>query len=483
LKYTNNRYDVAITGKNILILNPAKDETMTKKRALFLTAVASGTMLNPLNSSMIALALHSIQKDFHLSFSTVSWLISSFYLASAVAQPVTGKIADIFGRKKTFLTGLILVALSALGAPLASTFIMLLVMRLFQSIGSSAIYPSGMALIRDHIKERQASALAVLSIFASAMVALGPTIGGFLIVFGNWPAIFWVNFPFILLSFLLGWFMFPKDIKQEKADTKEKLSHLDFLGIGYFAAGMVFFLWFLLSFEGKIHYLSGIIGVIFFGLFARRELRVTEPFIDIRIFRIHPKLSLVYIQFIFLNIFFYCLFFGLPSYFQDGMGLSVEISGMLMLFMSGISIIISTVTGKWIDRTGVNQPIMVGAFISIIGALAFFLFFVTSSYLGIGIILSIMGLSYGIGNVVLQVAMVKESPKEIIGTTSGLFQTCRFLGSILASIILGLIFGEEITAASMKIIGEVLLITGIISFIMSLWFSRETLNFRNMRHV
>ncbi|MEH7503691.1 MFS transporter [Neobacillus drentensis] len=462
---------------------PVKDENMKKNRALFLTAVASGTMLNPLNSSMIALALHSIQKDFQLSFSTVSWLISSFYLASAVAQPVTGKIGDIFGRKKTFLTGLILVAMSALGAPLSQTFLMLLVMRLFQSIGSSAIYPSGMALIRDHIKERQASALAVLSIFASAMVALGPTIGGFLIVWGNWPAIFWVNFPFIIISFILGWYMFPKDVKQDKDRRRELLSNLDFLGIGFFAAGMVFFLWFLLSFEAKIHYFSGIAGIIFFGLFARRELRVQEPFIDIRIFKTHPKLSLVYIQFIFLNIFFYCLFFGLPSYFQEGMGLSVEMSGMLMLFMSGISIIISTLTGKWIDRTGVNQPIIVGSFISIIGALAFILFFVNASYLGIGIILSIMGLSYGIGNVVLQVAMVKESPKEIIGTTSGLFQTCRYLGSILASIILGLIFGEAITAENMKIIGGVLLITGIISFLMSLWFSRETINFGKMRHV
>lgn len=56
------------------------------------------------------------------------------------------------------------------------------------------------------------------------------------------------------------------------------------------------------------------------------------------------------------------------------MGLSVELSGMLMLFMSGVSIIISSVTGKWIDRSGVNQPIMVGAFLSILGALSFRLF-------------------------------------------------------------------------------------------------------------
>ncbi|WML39280.1 MFS transporter [Neobacillus sp. OS1-2] len=450
---------------------------MKKNRSLFLTAVASGTMLNPLNSSMIALALHSIQKDFGLSFTTVSWLISSFYLASAVAQPVTGKIGDIFGRKKTFLTGLVLVAISAFGAPLSTSFLMLLVMRMIQSIGSSAIYPSGMALIRDNIKDRQASALAVLSIFASAMVALGPTIGGFSIVWGGWPAIFLVNFPFIIISFLLGWIMFPKDVKQDKAHMKALFFNLDFLGILFFAAGMVFFLWFLLSFETNIHVLSGIIGILFFVLFAWRELRVTEPFIDIRIFKSHPKLSMVYIQFIFLNIFFYCLFFGLPSYFQEVLGLSVEHSGLLMLFMSGVSILISTVSGKWIDHAGVNRPIMIGSFISIIGALIFTLFFVNATYLIIGVILSILGLSYGIGNVVLQVAMLKESPKEIIGTTSGLFQTCRYLGSILSSIILGLVFGAGVSADHMKVIGGVLIVTGIISFLMSLWFSREEMKF------
>ena len=455
---------------------------MKKNRALFLTAVATGTMLNPLNSSMISLALHSIQKDFHLSFTTVSWLISSFYLASAVAQPVTGKIGDLIGRKKTFITGLILVAISAIAAPLSSTFLILLLMRLIQSIGSSAIYPSGMALIRDNIKERQASALAVLSIFASAMTALGPTLGGFLIVWGDWPAIFWVNFPFILISFLLGWYMFPRDSKKDKASWQGLFSQLDLVGIGLFAAGMVFLLWFLLSFEAKIQYLSGILGILFFGLFAWRELQVKEPFIDIRIFKSHPKLSWVYLQFIVLNIFFYCLFFGLPSYFQDELQFSVEKSGILMLFMSGMSIIISPITGKWIDKKGVHQPILTCSFLLIFGAIVLTLFFVGASFWQIGFILMLLGLSYGIGNVVLQVAMLKESPKAIIGTTSGLFQTSRYLGSILSSIVLGLIFGKEISADNMKILGLVLIVTGLLSFILSLWFSGPNLKTTKIKH-
>jgi MFS family permease len=317
------------------------------------------------------------------------------------------------------------------------------------------------ALIRDQIKDRQASALSVLAIFSSAMTALGPTLGGFLIVWGDWPAIFWVNYPFVLMSLLLGWFLFPRDDKSEKIGMKNLLSQLDLLGIGFFAAGMVFLLWFLLSFESTIHFLSGVIGVLFFALFFWRELKAEEPFIDIQLFKTHPKLSWVYIQ------------FGLPTYFQEEMKLSVENSGLLMLFMSGMSVIISPITGKWIDKVGVKKPIVVGSFISIIGAVFLTLFFVGANYWVIGFILAVLGLSYGIGNVVLQVAMMNESPKDIVGTTSGLFQTCRYLGSILSSIVLGLIFGKEISTGNMKILGIFLIFTGALSFLMSLKFSMK----------
>ncbi|MBS4173080.1 MFS transporter [Bacillus sp. FJAT-49736] len=449
-----------------------------KSRALFLTAVASGTMLNPLNSSMISLALHSIQRDFHLSFTTVSWLISSFYLASAIAQPVTGKIGDLIGRKKLFFIGLILMAISAFGAPLAPTFFILLIMRLFQSIGSGAIYPSGIALVQTNIHERQASALAVLSIFASAMTALGPTLGGFLIVWGDWPATFTVNFPFILISFLLGWYMFPKDKKQDGSSFKTIISHLDFTGIFLFAIGMILLLWFLLSFNTTPHYLAGVGGIGFVFLFIWRELKAKEPFIDVRLFRTNRALSSVYLQFIVLNLFNYCLFFGLPTYFQDEMHLGVRTSGILMLFMSGVSIIVSPLTGKWIDKAGVKLPIMVGAILMLIGAIILTVFFVHVPILVMGVILSVLGISYGIGNVALQVAMLDAAPKNIIGTASGLFQTCRYLGSILSSVVLGLVFGKEIIPKNMVELGSIMIMISIISILLSLQYVKKSLHLK-----
>ncbi|WP_151681743.1 MFS transporter [Weizmannia acidilactici] len=438
------------------------------KRTVFLTAIASGTMLNPLNSSMISLALHSIQKDFHLSFPTVSWLISSFYLASAVAQPVTGKIGDMIGCKKIFLAGLLLVAVSAFGAPLAPAFFVLLVMRLFQSIGSSAIYPSGVALIRKHIHENQASALAVLSIFASAMTALGPTVGGLLIGIGGWPSIFLVNFPFIAVSLLLGWFMIPKDLAKKGATLKNVTHQLDWAGIFLFATGLVLLLYFLLTLETAVRWWAAISGTVLLALFILYELKSKTPFIDVRFLARHPSLTIVYVQFIVLNLFNYCLFFGLPSFFQDGLHFSVHTSGLMMLFMSGASILVSLASGKWIDAVGTAGPIRIGALTMIAGSVLMALFFVNAPVWLMGIILFILGIGYGIGNVALQAAMLEESPENMVGTSSGLFQTCRYLGSILSSVVLGIVFASQITPAKFLLLGIILIAVSVASFLISI---------------
>lgn len=441
-------------------------------RKVFLTAIAFGTMLNPLNSSMISLALHQIQHEFGLSFTTVSWLISTFYLASAVTQPVSGRIGDhILSRRTLFLFGLTLVAISAICAPFAPTFVVLIVIRLLQAIGSSAIYPSGVGLIREHIKERQASALAVLAIFASAMTALGPTLGGFLMTIGGWPAIFLVNLPFILISFVLGMYLFPKGQKKGKLRIKEAVRKLDLPGMLLFTSCIVLLLSFLLSLADGVQYVQGILCLLSAGVFIWWEYQVDEPFIQIRMFRKEKRLSLVYVQFIILNIFFYCLFFGLPSYFQDELGWRVEMTGLFMLCMSGISIIVSPLTGKWVDRGDERHPVLASTVLMLAGASAMTFFFLPAPLWGKGVVLALLGLSYGIGNVALQAAMLKASPQQMIGTSSGLFQTCRYLGSILSSAVLGMLFGEEIAGAHFEHLGWTLIVISLIGIGVSLYFS------------
>ncbi|MDB0438177.1 MFS transporter [Clostridioides difficile] len=446
------------------------------KRTLFLVAIGSGTMLNPLNSSMISLALHSIQNDFHISFTTVSWMVSAFYLASAIAQPVSGKIGDLIGRKVLFLSGLILVSFSAFMVPFTQSFFVLIFIRVIQAIGTSTLYPSGVALIQNNIKERQSSALAVLTIFASTTAGLGPTLGGVLLDLGGWHAIFLVNIPIVMVAICLGYFLFPKEVKEKKSikqTFKNVLSRLDIVGIVLFSVAMIFILLFLLSAKESFNLEQFVLGLILMCIFIWHELRTRLPFIDIKLFLSNPKLSKVYLQFIILNFFNYILFFGLPSYFQDALHYSAKSTGLFMLFMSGIGIFISPLTGKWIDKSGTRVPLIMSSIFMLISAILLSVIFIQIPVIGKGIILSLAGISYGVGNVALQSSMFKESPPESIGTASGLFQTSRYLGSIFATVLLGMVFEATITSGQFKILGYVMVILGTISFFLNFVFTKQ----------
>lgn len=237
-----------------------------RKPWLLVLTIGLGTLLNPLNSSMISVALTRMQHEFGLTFADATWLISVFYLASAVGQPVMGRLSDMFGPKKVFLTGLLLVAVACGFAPFSTNFAFLLSCRALQAIGSSALFPSGMSIVRTSITEGQAKALSTLSIFSTTSAAFGPSIGGFIIDSWDWPAIFIVNFPFILLSFVLAITILPSTGR-----GKFNLERIDVGGILLFIISIVALILFLLSLEKQIHWSALFIFFIFSFIFYMYE--------------------------------------------------------------------------------------------------------------------------------------------------------------------------------------------------------------------
>src|SRR5215469_12792349 len=107
-------------------------------RRRMVASVTLGTLLTPLNSSMVAVALVRLQHDFAVGVGTVTWLVTGFYLASAFAQPVTGRLADRLGPRRVFVAGLLLVAAVCAAAPLAPGFAWLVLVRVLQACGGSA---------------------------------------------------------------------------------------------------------------------------------------------------------------------------------------------------------------------------------------------------------------------------------------------------------------------------------------------------------
>ena len=134
-----------------------------------LAAVAWGTLLNPLNSSMIAVALVPIQGAFRVSVADATWLISGFYLAGAVGQPLMGRLADQFGPRRVFVGGLVLAGLTGAVAPFAPSIGWLAGLRVLQAIGTAGAFPAGMAIFRARVggaARPPAGALAAVSVAA-----------------------------------------------------------------------------------------------------------------------------------------------------------------------------------------------------------------------------------------------------------------------------------------------------------------------------
>lgn len=236
---------------------------------LSIHAVGFGILLNPLNSSMISVAIARLQHVFRLDYSAVSRVIFSFYIASAIAQPVMGKASDLFGRRNIFLSGLVVVSVSSFLAPLSQAFGWLIVFRVVQSTGKSMMVSVGMAIVKVHITEKQAAALSVLSIFLSGAAAIGPFIGGVLIHAWDWPAIFFVNIPFVVASFLMARKAIPKDEPPvrpvQRKSLREWIIWMDAPGILLFTTGLVALLIGLLSEKSAGHAAVGFLGFVVLG--------------------------------------------------------------------------------------------------------------------------------------------------------------------------------------------------------------------------
>ncbi|QSO55324.1 MFS transporter [Alicyclobacillus curvatus] len=422
---------------------------------------------------MISVAVARLQHAFSLNFAQVSWLISTYYLASAIAQPVMGKVADSIGRKRVYLAGLILVVISSITAPFAPTFTWLIALRLIQSVGSGALFPAGMAIVRQWVTERQAQALAFLGVFSSGAAAFGPSIGGFLMHVGDWPAIFTINIPIIIVGVTMGIFLLPPDKFDNSAQLrssglKSLFRQIDILGIILFAAMIVLILVFLLSISQHPIWWAGILGVLLIAAFAWRELRSSRPFIDLRMFRENMSFTWVEIQFVTVNIIFYCIFFGIPDYLQEARHFDAQITGLLMLSVAGSSVIVSPLTGMWVDKAGSRPPLLLAGLCLTVGPLLFLTLDTHSSILWMCIVFFVLGLSNGLNNIGLQTALFKVTPAPMMGTASGLFMTARYMGTILSTVFLGFVFSRTIGTPQLHALGIALGVMGALVILMSL---------------
>lgn len=420
-------------------------------------ALAFGTTLNPLNSSMIAVALVSLQHDFRVSVATSTWLVSGFYVAAAVAQPLTGRLVDQFGARRLFLAGLLIVLVSSGLAPLAPGFWWLVGLRVLQAVGTSSAFPSALVLLRAGTSDggTPTTSLGTLTVASSVSAALGPVLGGVLVALAGWPAVFLVNVPLTAAGFVLALRVLPHAPAQH-VHRDRRWRELDLPGVALFTATVTSLLVFLLSFAHGARWWLVAVFSLAGVLFVLRERAFRTPFLDVRDLAANRPLTSVLVQQGAVNLVFYSTFFGLPLWLEVVRGYSPDLSGVLLLPIAGLGVLTVPLASRLIRRHDPRRALIVGSVIMLASTGVVQLLGDHSTLLPLVALTVLLGVTNGFNNMGLQTALYESAPAARTGSAGGLFQTFRYLGAILATSVLGVVFERDLTSGGLHHVGYVM---------------------------
>ncbi|MFG2583054.1 MFS transporter [Streptomyces malaysiensis] len=411
-----------------------RHRTTTDRRApdlAVLITLMTGTLLAPLNSSMVAVALVPVRQHFATTLPSVTWMVTAFYLAACVAQPIMGRIADVFGPRRVFISGMALAALASGAAPFAPTVGALVACRAVQAIGGAAAFPCAMVLLA---RRGRATGHALTGIAAANTVsgAVGPVLGGALVALGGWGAIFWINLPLTVGALVAALLLFEPPPRPERLRGRRLLRGLDPLGIALFTAAAVGLLEVMLNVSSGAFLPGLLLFVAATALFTIWETRTSTPFIDLSALAGAGGLSAVYLLFVLFNLAYYGAFYGLPQWFQDGRHFTSGQAGLLILPIAATGALATVLAPALLRRLRPPYVLLAGALMLMAGLAGVAAFGAgTPVWLLVadGVLL---GLPYGLCNLGLQRLMYERAPAPFAGVAGGLFQSCRYLGAILA---------------------------------------------------
>jgi MFS family permease len=424
--------------------------------------VVLGTLLNALNSSMIAVALVDIQGEFHAG-SEVIWLVSGLYVANTVAQPTMGRLADQFGPRRVFCCGLVMITVAAVGAPFSPSLSWLLTARVLLGVGTSATYPAGLAVIREW-SDREApnseatGALGAISVASQVAVAFGPPLGGVLVLVDGWRSIFWVNIPLTALALLLTLIWIHRD-SPVTVTVSKALRELDPIGIGLFAGMMVFLVLFLLSITRQPGWIPLVVSVLFAVALFWWERRASRPFIDFQMLAANRPLTLTYLRCGVTYVVFYTVFYGLPQWLEQDRSMTSAEAGLVMLPLAGLGVVATVLATRMASRYGQRPLLVIGSAGLLVGSLSLLGVDSATPIAVLLLVAAVLGLPNGFNNLGNQTAMYASAPDGQLGTASGLYRTSQYVGAILASALVGLGMGAHATDGGLHVLAVVISVT------------------------
>lgn len=414
-----------------------------RRKAIILVSCCLSLLIVSMDATIVNVAIPSIRADLKATPSQLQWVIDIYTLALASVLLLSGAMGDRFGRRRTFQVGLTVFATASLLCSVAPNIEMLIAARFLQALGGSMMNPVAMSIITQVFTGRveRARAIGVWGGVVGISMAAGPIVGGALIQYVDWRAVFWINLPICALAILLTAIFVP----ESKSATMRDVNPIgQALGVA-FLFGVVFVL-----IEGPgmgwtdpVILTIGAVAAVAFAAFLRYEARRRDPFIDLRFFRSVPFSSATGIA--------VCAFaawgaflFMMSLYLQDERGFSAMHTGLIYLPVAVGALVFSPLSGRLVGRFGARPSLLVAGTLITAATLMLTQISGTTPVWELLIVFAVFGIGFSMVNAPITNAAVSGMPTDRAGAASAVASTSRQVGVSLGVALCGSVAGAAL---------------------------------------
>jgi len=425
--------------------------------------VASGTILVPLNSTMLAVALPDVMGTFGLGANEVSSLVTLYLGAVAVALPLGGSIGDRFGHRRTFLVGVLAFAAASSLAAVATSFEVLELSRVGQAMSGALISTSSAALVRQTSPaDQQGAAFGLFDLLVATSAAIGPFIGGLLTGAFGWRSLFVLAIPLGLIAAAFVWLRVKPGVEVHDSDTQRR--SIDVVGLVLLAAAIVAFL--IAIRGGDLGGIGAVAVVPLLVLFVIVELRTARPAVHPRLL-LHRPFAAALGGVFGSTVILHGSFILVPLSIEELLHESAAVSGIALLGLAGVGAIVSPFGGRASDRRGRRLLVVAGASVSATGLALLAIPASTASVVVIAVLLAVVGFGNGLTSPRQAAALESIEPGRV-GMAAGTYYTGRYLGGVVGASLAGAILGARVTPTGVSSGFVVLAAVGVAVAIVSL---------------
>jgi len=419
--------------------------TPTGKHIVLLIAILAG-FLTPFDGSAVNIALPAMGAEFHMDAISLSWIATAYLLAAALFLVPLGKIADIYGRKRVFLSGIAIFSFASLVMTMVPSTGLLIAVRAIQGFGGAMIFGTSVAILTSVFppgERGKALGIYITSVYFGLTV--GPFLGGVLTQYFGWRSIFFVNVPIgIITCLLIFW-----KLKGEWAECRGE--RFDLAGSVIYAGALVCMMYgfsLVPDFTGISLVAAGVLIGIIFVLY---EMRIPSPVLDIRLLTKNRVFAFSNLAALISYSATFAVTFLLSLDLQYTRDFSPEHAGLILIVQPAVMALVSPVAGRLSDR--IDPQIVASGGMAFSATGLFMLVFLVEStplwYLVICLV--VLGIGLGMFTSPNTNAIMSSVEKRYYGVASGMNGTMRLLGQMLsmgiAMMLFALIIGRvEITS-------------------------------------